>query len=268
MDTTPHCAGHASFEYDCIDCSDAGERMRRATADPLQENDTPLQSRRAFVRSWRLEFFGGGHDLIANRNTVRRFISIIDDLTAKARAVPNDDELAAVKNASRYAEFRQLACSATWEEKESSGNVFASKLDGMEHPTHEEFDAAFDAAVSSIARKEKVAPSLDASIENDSEPKSKFPMTYTQVYQWIDACNSESARQVLRDYLRLRQIDLNNRKPRKDTLMLDWLALHPRGAQIVIDGKTQDCIFWGISSAPNNTLREAIIAAMDAGKSS
>ena len=127
---------------------------------------------------------------------------------------------------------------------------------------------AFDAAVSSIARKEKVAPSLDASIENDSEPKSKFPMTYTQVYQWIDACNSESARQVLRDYLRLRQIDLNNRKPRKDTLMLDWLALHPRGAQIVIDGKTQDCIFWGISSAPNNTLREAIIAAMDAGKSS
>jgi len=31
-----------------------------------------------------------------------------------------------------------------------------------------------------------------------------FPMTEQQVRQWIDACNSRSARQVLRDYLRLR----------------------------------------------------------------
>ena len=50
-------------------------------------------------------------------------------------------------------------------------------------------------------------------------------------------------------------------KCREDTARLDWLALHPRGAEIVMDGQTQPCIFWGLSSAPNNTLREAIDAA-------
>ncbi|MHB1939014.1 MAG: hypothetical protein ACYCOR_20940 [Acidobacteriaceae bacterium] len=48
---------------------------------------------------------------------------------------------------------------------------------------------------------------------------------------------------------------------RKDAEQLNWLALHPRGAQIVINGEPRDGIFWGISSAPNNTLREAIDAA-------
>jgi hypothetical protein len=48
--------------------------------------------------------------------------------------------------------------------------------------------------------------------------------------------------------------------------MLDWLSLHPRGAEIVIDGQKRDCIFWGISSAPDNTLREAIAAAIQGEK--
>lgn len=49
---------------------------------------------------------------------------------------------------------------------------------------------------------------------------------------------------------------------KKDAERINWLALHPRGAKIVIAGAPQNCIFWGISSAPNNTLREAIDTAM------
>lgn len=47
-----------------------------------------------------------------------------------------------------------------------------------------------------------------------------------------------------------------------DSKRLDWLALHPRPAQVVVDGEIKDCIFWGIASAPENTLREAIDAAV------
>ena len=47
-----------------------------------------------------------------------------------------------------------------------------------------------------------------------------------------------------------------------DTKRLNWLALNPRGAKIVVDGETKDCIFWGVSSVPEHTLREAIDAAM------
>lgn len=47
----------------------------------------------------------------------------------------------------------------------------------------------------------------------------------------------------------------------EDTELLNWLALHPKGAEIVIDGKATPCVFWGISSDPSNTLREAIQAA-------
>lgn len=47
----------------------------------------------------------------------------------------------------------------------------------------------------------------------------------------------------------------------EDTARLNWLALHPRSAQIVVDGTPKACIFWGISSAPEITIREAIDAA-------
>jgi hypothetical protein len=42
--------------------------------------------------------------------------------------------------------------------------------------------------------------------QNTQREAVAFPMTEQQVRQWIDACNSESARQVLRDYLRLRTL--------------------------------------------------------------
>ena len=49
----------------------------------------------------------------------------------------------------------------------------------------------------------------------------------------------------------------------RDATRLQWLADNPRGAQIVVDGKTQDCVLWGISADPRITLREAIDAAID-----
>ncbi|CAN7346063.1 hypothetical protein LJR168_001983 [Pseudoxanthomonas sp. LjRoot168] len=49
-----------------------------------------------------------------------------------------------------------------------------------------------------------------------------------------------------------------------DTRRLNWLATNPRGANIMVDGEAKPCIFWGVSSAPNHTLREAIDAAASA----
>lgn len=47
--------------------------------------------------------------------------------------------------------------------------------------------------------------------------------------------------------------------------VMDLLALHPRGAQVVINGQATPCVFWGVSSYPDNTIREAIDAAMQEG---
>jgi hypothetical protein len=57
-------------------------------SDPLAD-DGPgvLQSRRDFVEQWRRTLDGDGHDVIANRNTVRRFVAVIDSLTNR-RAQP------------------------------------------------------------------------------------------------------------------------------------------------------------------------------------
>lgn len=47
-----------------------------------------------------------------------------------------------------------------------------------------------------------------------------------------------------------------------DTDRLNFLAMNPKGAQIVVDGVSRPCVFWGISSHPEATLREAIDLAM------
>jgi len=47
----------------------------------------------------------------------------------------------------------------------------------------------------------------------------------------------------------------------EDFRRIEWLALNPRGASTIIDGKARPCVFWGVSSAPENTLRQAIDAA-------
>ena len=47
----------------------------------------------------------------------------------------------------------------------------------------------------------------------------------------------------------------------EDFRRIEWLSLNPRGASTIIDGKARPCVFWGVSSAPENTLRQAIDAA-------
>lgn len=49
---------------------------------------------------------------------------------------------------------------------------------------------------------------------------------------------------------------------RKDAGRLNWLEAHPRHAQIAIDGRLTDCVFYGISCAQLVKLREAIDRAM------
>lgn len=49
----------------------------------------------------------------------------------------------------------------------------------------------------------------------------------------------------------------------KDAARLDWLESNPRHAQILVDGKVTDCVFYGISCASLMKLREAIDAAME-----
>lgn len=80
----------------------------------------------------------------------------------------------------------------------------------------------------------------------------QFVNTMWTAYQAAHASRDAEVEALRKDVARLR----------KDADRINWLALHPRGAKITIEDTPQDCIFWGISSAPNNTLREAIDAAM------
>lgn len=60
-------------------------------ADPLHDN-SPLQTRRNFVEQWRRILDGDGHEMIANRNTICRFIHIIDDLASRLSPTPETDQ--------------------------------------------------------------------------------------------------------------------------------------------------------------------------------
>jgi hypothetical protein len=47
-----------------------------------------------------------------------------------------------------------------------------------------------------------------------------------------------------------------------DTERLDWLARHPRLAEVVVNGVVTDCYFYAVSGHPGLSLREIIDAAM------
>lgn len=48
---------------------------------------------------------------------------------------------------------------------------------------------------------------------------------------------------------------------REDAARINWLEANPRHAQIIIDGETKDCVFYGISTHDLMPLRAAIDAA-------
>lgn len=60
--------------------------------------------------------------------------------------------------------------------------------------------------------------------------------------------------------------DVLNAELRKDVERLSWLESNPRHAQILIDGVSADCVFYGISCAELVPLRAAIDAAMEGEK--
>ncbi len=68
-----------------------GDRERKKT-------EIELQSFNDFVDLWRLSTHGDGHDVIANRNTIRRFISGIDGLHRRAAAAPPPPALVGVSD--------------------------------------------------------------------------------------------------------------------------------------------------------------------------
>lgn len=113
---------------------------------------------------------------------------------------------------------------------------------------------ALEAAIAALAVASEPEPDLDA-----YDPKSG-----ELVAQWLFRNGFHELAAVVRA-----QLDM--RAPRKappplpdDTKRLDWLSLNPRGADIVVDGQRKPCVFWGVSAAPEWTLRQAIDAAMDA----
>jgi hypothetical protein len=77
----------ASIAADKLDEDDGDDETN--TDILVRDNDHAQTVLCAFVELWRLELPGDGHDLIANRNTVRRFVHIIDHLAAQPRAVPD-----------------------------------------------------------------------------------------------------------------------------------------------------------------------------------
>lgn len=54
------------------------------------------------------------------------------------------------------------------------------------------------------------------------------------------------------------------RRPRTDLVRMDWLIKTRRVAEIMVDGKKEDCWHYGIAAASGIELREAIDLAMDA----
>lgn len=44
----------------------------------------------------------------------------------------------------------------------------------------------------------------------------------------------------------------------KDSERINWIEAHPRAAQIMVGGKVEDCIFYGVSTADLMPLRDAI----------
>lgn len=49
-----------------------------------------------------------------------------------------------------------------------------------------------------------------------------------------------------------------------DEERLDWLSRHPRMSEIMIDGKTTTCYFYGVAGHAMVSLRDIIDAAMEA----
>jgi hypothetical protein len=61
--------------------------------DPLADPDCPLQSRRDFVEHWRgVVADHSGHTMVANANTVRRLVHIIDALATHPAQKAQGDE--------------------------------------------------------------------------------------------------------------------------------------------------------------------------------
>lgn len=58
------------------------------------------------------------------------------------------------------------------------------------------------------------------------------------------------------------QLRAENAELKRDAERLNWLESNPRHAQIVVDGKMTNCVFYGISCAELMKLRDAIDAAM------
>ena len=50
----------------------------------------------------------------------------------------------------------------------------------------------------------------------------------------------------------------------RDSMRVDYLAAHPRLSQIYVDGKVEDCYFYGAAGASGWTLRQVIDAAAEA----
>lgn len=48
-----------------------------------------------------------------------------------------------------------------------------------------------------------------------------------------------------------------------DEERLDWLSRHPRMSEIMIDGKTTTCYFYGVAGHSTVSLRDIIDAAME-----
>lgn len=77
-----------SVEAICEQCDRPVTSTLKPEGEQISGEDDPLadigslQSRRAFVEQWRNTLNGRGHDMIANRNTIRRFVRIVDALTS------------------------------------------------------------------------------------------------------------------------------------------------------------------------------------------
>lgn len=146
--------------------------------------------------------------------------------------------------------------------------IYRNEKGGVEHDYSDECIAAQRAEIERLtAELERVKKSalmgMDAAKASSGVQLREAARLHAESAP--DALASErSANEVLTKENEELRAQLESAKV--DAGRLDWLAAHPRQADITVQGprgmEKKPAIFWGVSAHPNWSLREAVDAAM------
>lgn len=134
-------------------------------------------------------------------------------------------------------EFSSVANPNTWDIGESKCLVFASPSEA------------------------KRAEELFSAMQRDlTAALAKLAEVEAELSKQRGIANHESS-VVLNLKWHLERVEAEQDALKEDAKLLDWLEKNPRHAQIIVDGESRDCVFYGISADNLIPLRVALDAA-------